>query len=45
MVSKAVPLQYTCADIDNAEAQTAYGIIGIKTWIFKGEIMEHDPSA
>jgi small subunit ribosomal protein S3 len=35
------------ADIDYAhvEAMTAYGIIGIKTWIFKGEIMEHDPSA
>jgi ribosomal protein S3 len=27
------------------EAQTAYGIIGIKVWIFKGEIMEHDPMA
>ena len=24
---------------------TAYGIIGIKVWIFKGEIMEHDPQA
>ena len=24
---------------------TAYGIIGIKVWIFKGEIMEHDPAA
>jgi hypothetical protein len=23
--------------------KTAYGIIGIKVWIFKGEIMEHDP--
>ncbi|MGH8337928.1 MAG: 30S ribosomal protein S3, partial [Gammaproteobacteria bacterium] len=23
----------------------AYGIIGIKVWIFKGEIMEHDPMA
>ena len=35
------------ADIDYAhvEATTAYGIIGIKTWIFKGEIMEHDPQA
>ncbi|MCK9910314.1 30S ribosomal protein S3, partial [Microbacteriaceae bacterium K1510] len=22
-----------------------YGIIGIKVWIFKGEIMEHDPMA
>ena len=28
-----------------AEAKTAYGIIGIKVWIFKGEIMEHDPQA
>ena len=26
-------------------AKTAYGIIGIKVWIFKGEIMEHDPAA
>ena len=28
-----------------AEATTPYGIIGIKVWIFKGEIMEHDPQA
>ena len=42
-----VPLHTLRADIDYAhvEAMTAYGIIGIKTWIFKGEIMEHDPSA
>jgi len=42
-----VPLHTLRADIDYAhcEAQTAYGIIGIKTWIFKGDIMEHDPSA
>ncbi len=42
-----VPLHTLRADIDyaHAEAKTAYGIIGIKTWIFKGEIMEHDPSA
>ncbi|MBT8415962.1 MAG: 30S ribosomal protein S3, partial [Silicimonas sp.] len=35
------------ADIDYslAEAKTPYGIIGIKVWIFKGEIMEHDPGA
>ena len=26
-------------------ARTAYGVIGIKVWIFKGEIMEHDPMA
>jgi ribosomal protein S3 len=25
--------------------KTAYGIIGIKVWIFKGEILEHDPQA
>ena len=42
-----VPLHTLRADIDYAhvEAETAYGIIGIKTWIFKGEIMEHDPQA
>ncbi|MFT4792081.1 MAG: small subunit ribosomal protein S3 [Paracoccaceae bacterium] len=42
-----VPLHTLRADIDYAhvEAKTAYGIIGIKTWIFKGEILEHDPSA
>jgi len=42
-----VPLHTLRADIDYAtcEAETAYGIIGIKVWIFKGEIMEHDPSA
>ncbi len=40
-----VPLHTLRADIDHAhvEAATAYGIIGIKVWIFKGEIMEHDP--
>ena len=42
-----VPLHTLRADIDFAhkEALTAYGIIGIKVWIFKGEIMEHDPMA
>ncbi|WP_417722163.1 30S ribosomal protein S3 [Salipiger sp.] len=42
-----VPLHTLRADIDyaNVEATTAYGIIGIKVWIFKGEIMEHDPQA
>ena len=42
-----VPLHTLRADIDfgQAEAATAYGIIGIKVWIFKGEIMEHDPMA
>ncbi|WP_121631223.1 30S ribosomal protein S3 [Tropicibacter alexandrii] len=42
-----VPLHTLRADIDyaNVEATTPYGIIGIKVWIFKGEIMEHDPQA
>lgn len=42
-----VPLHTLRADVDYgyAEAKTAYGIIGIKVWLFKGEIMEHDPMA
>ena len=42
-----VPLHTLRADIDYAHSEglTAYGIIGIKVWIFKGEIMEHDPQA
>ena len=42
-----VPLHTLRADIDygTAEAQTAFGICGIKVWIFKGEILEHDPMA
>ena len=42
-----VPLHTLRADIDfgYAKAQTAYGVIGIKVWIFKGEIIEHDPMA
>ena len=42
-----VPLHTLRADIDYgvAEAKTAYGIIGIKCWVFKGEILEHDPMA
>ena len=43
----SVPLHTLRADIDygTAEALTTYGIIGIKIWIYKGEIMEHDPMA
>jgi len=42
-----VPLHTMRADIDygTAEAATAYGICGVKVWIFKGEILEHDPMA
>ena len=43
----SVPLHTLRADIDygTAEAATTYGIIGIKVWIFKGEILGHDPMA
>ena len=42
-----VPLHTLRADIDfgYGKAVTAYGIIGIKVWVFKGEIIEHDPMA
>jgi small subunit ribosomal protein S3 len=42
-----VPAHTLRANIDyaDAEALTAYGIIGIKVWIFKGEILGHDPTA
>ena len=42
-----VPLHTLRADVDygTAEALTTYGIIGVKVWIYKGEIMEHDPMA
>jgi small subunit ribosomal protein S3 len=39
-----VPLQTLRADIDYgyAEARTTYGVIGVKVWIFKGEILDHE---
>jgi small subunit ribosomal protein S3 len=42
-----VPLHTLRANIDYgyARAETAYGTCGVKTWIFKGEIMAHDPMA
>lgn len=42
-----VPLHTLRADIDygTSTAFTAYGACGIKVWVFKGEIMEHDPMA
>ena len=42
-----VPLHTLRADIDygTSEAHTTYGVCGIKAWIFKGEIMAHDPMA
>ena len=42
-----VPLHTLRADIDfgMATAKTAYGTCGVKVWIFRGEIMAHDPMA
>jgi small subunit ribosomal protein S3 len=42
-----VPLHTLRADIDyaTAEALTTYGIIGVKIWIFKGEIIGADAQA
>ena len=42
-----VPLHTLRADIDYgvATAKTTYGTCGVKVWVFKGEIMEHDPLA
>jgi len=42
-----VPLHTLRANIDHAtaEAHTAYGVCGVKVWIFKGEILGHDPMA
>ncbi|KAF1074623.1 30S ribosomal protein S3 [Halodesulfovibrio sp. MK-HDV] len=39
-----VPLQTLRADIDYgfAEASTTYGIIGVKVWIYKGEILDSE---
>mgnify|MGYP001172311051 FL=1 len=42
-----VPLHTLRAEVDYAEATafTTYGANGIKVWIFKGEVMSHDPMA
>jgi small subunit ribosomal protein S3 len=39
-----VPLHTLRADIDYgfAEAKTTYGVIGVKVWIFKGEVFGLD---
>src|SRR5438067_7746650 len=39
-----VPLHTLRADIDYgfAEARTTYGVIGIKVWVFKGEVLAHN---
>jgi small subunit ribosomal protein S3 len=42
-----VPLHTLRADIDFgvATAKTTYGTCGVKVWVFKGEILAHDPMA
>jgi small subunit ribosomal protein S3 len=42
-----VPLHTLRADIDYgfAEAMTTYGVIGVKAWIFKGEVLKKAPVA
>jgi small subunit ribosomal protein S3 len=42
-----VPLHTLRANIDygSATAHTPYGTCGVKVWVFRGEIMEHDPTA
>ena len=42
-----VPLHTLRADVDygTATAFTTYGTCGVKVWIFKGEILDHDPFA
>src|SRR5271166_2848986 len=39
-----VPLHTLRADIDygTSEAKTTYGVIGIKVWVFKGEVLPHN---
>jgi small subunit ribosomal protein S3 len=42
-----VPLHTLRAQIDygTARAQTTYGIIGVKVWVFKGELIEKNTAA
>mgnify|MGYP000747750659 FL=1 len=42
-----VPLHTLRADIDygTAEAHTTYGVIGVKVWIFKGEVFDKPETA
>jgi small subunit ribosomal protein S3 len=42
-----VPLHTLRADVDFAygNAKTTYGVCGVKVWVFKGEILAHDPMA
>ena len=43
----SVPLHTLRADVQygTATAMTTYGTCGVKVWVYRGEIMEHDPMA
>jgi small subunit ribosomal protein S3 len=42
-----VPLHTLRAEVDfgTATAKTTYGTCGVKVWVFKGEVLAHDPMA
>ena len=43
-----MPLHTLRADVDygtKPRRMTTYGTCGVKVWVFKGEIMAHDPMA
>ena len=42
-----VPLHTLRADVDfgSGTAKTTYGTCGVKVWVFKGEVLAHDPMA
>ncbi len=46
-IEGSVPLHTLRSDIDYAlgVSKTTYGTIGIKVWVYKGQILEHDPLA
>lgn len=41
-----VPLQTLRADVEfgTAEAMTTYGVIGVKVWVYRGDVMEKQPA-
>jgi small subunit ribosomal protein S3 len=41
-----VPLQTLRADVEfgTAEAQTTYGVIGVKVWVYRGDVLEKQPA-
>jgi small subunit ribosomal protein S3 len=47
LASGKIPLHTLRADIDYAQgmARTTYGAIGVKVWIYRGEVFEQDKQA